>query len=322
MGLVAPPKLAAAVSEAGGLGTIGLAALPPRLISGRMRELAKATSRPWAANFLVPLMRGNEIDVFNDEGGKAVVMAFGDATPFVKAAKNAGAIVLRQVGSVEHALRCADEGADIIIAQGLEAGGHQESRLGTLPLLAEIVPALDPVPVIAAGGIVNAAGVAAALAMGAGAVLMGTRFVASAESAAHASYKARITEAHGTDTVLTADLFHVGWPDMPHRVIRNKIVEEWERLGKPKPGERPGEGTETGTYSVDGSRPHAIEKYSQFAPLETSEGDIDAMALYAGSGCGSVGTVESAGDIVRHISAEAESIVRKRLPNYLSRDGN
>ena len=317
MGLIASPRLAAAVSEAGGLGTIGLAAVPPRQISGRMRELSKLTGKPSAVNFLVPLMRGNEIDVFIDEGGKILVLAFGSADPYVKMAKDAGAVVLRQVGSVEHARRCVDEGADIIIAQGVEAGGHQESRLSTLPLLSEMIPAVDPVHVVAAGGIVDGSGLAAALALGAGAVLMGTRFVTSAESAAHDSYKARITRAHGTDTVLTPDLFDVGWPDMPHRVIRNKTVEEWERLGRPKPGERPGEDTQTGTHSIDGSPPRRIPKYSTLPPLENYEGDFEAMALYAGTGCGGITTVERAQDIVRSVSAGAEAIIRDRLSNYL-----
>ncbi len=130
-------------------------------------------------------------------------------------------------------------GADALIVQGVEAGGHVQSVVGLLPLLAEVRRAVS-LPLLAAGGIGDPASARAALAAGAVAVVMGTRFVASEECDAHPLYKARLIEAEARDTVLTK-LFDVGWPASPHRVIRNTTYEHWEAAGSPPSGQRPGE---------------------------------------------------------------------------------
>jgi nitronate monooxygenase len=140
----------------------------------------------------------------------------------------------------------------------------------------------------AAGGIGDPAAARAALAGGAAAVVMGTRFVASDESAAHERCKARLTEAVGEDTVLT-DLFDVGWPESPHRVLRNSTYERWEAAGRPPSGERPGEGGELAS---------GILRYAPDLPSTGVDGEVEAMAMYSGQSVGSISTVEPAGAIM------------------------
>jgi nitronate monooxygenase len=147
-------------------------------------------------------------------------------------------------------------------------------------------------PLLAAGGIADPASARAALAAGAVAVVMGTRFVASDECDAHPRYKERLLEAGARDTVLTP-LFNVGWP-MPHRVLRNSTYERWEAAGSPPSGERPGEGEEVA---------RGIPRYAVNLPLADIEGDIEAMAMYAGQGVGAIAAVEPAAAIVERFAA-------------------
>jgi nitronate monooxygenase/enoyl-[acyl-carrier protein] reductase II len=182
--------------------------------------------------------------------------------------------------------------------------------LGTTSLsivLPAIVDAVRPLPVIAAGGIADGRGLAAALALGAQAVSMGTRFLASDEAAASRAYKERITLSRAEDTVLTG-LFDIGWPDAPHRVLRNRTVAEWEDAGRPAPGKRPGEGTIIGRVSV-GGHPIEVVRYSAIPPLPGFEGDMEYSCLYAGQSCTLVNDIRPAAEIVRDIIREAEKII-------------
>ena len=187
--------------------------------------------------------------------------------------------------------RAAQKPGYALIVQGVEAGGHVQSVVGLLPLLAEVSRAVS-LPLLAAGGIADPVSARAALVAGATAVVMGTRFVASEECDAHPRYKAHLLQAEARDTVLTG-LFDLGW-DAPHRVLRNSTYQRWEAAGRPEPGQRPGEGEEVAP---------GIVRYALNLPLSGSEGDIEAMAMYAGQGVGAIDTVESAAAIVELFAA-------------------
>jgi nitronate monooxygenase/enoyl-[acyl-carrier protein] reductase II len=196
---------------------------------------------------------------------------------------------------------------DAVIAQGMEAGGHVLGTTSLSIVLPAIVDAVRPLPVIAAGGIADGRGLAAALALGAQAVSMGTRFLASDEAAASRAYKERITLSRAEDTVLTG-LFDIGWPDAPHRVLRNRTVAEWEDAGRPASGKRPGEGTIIGRVSV-GGHPIEVVRYSAIPPLPGFEGDMEYGCLYAGQSCTLVNDIRPAAEIVHDIIREAEKII-------------
>ncbi len=196
-----------------------------------------------------------------------------------------------QVGSTDAARAAADAGADVLIVQGVEAGGHVQGVVGLLPLLAEVRRAVS-LPLMAAGGIGEPASARAALAAGAVAVVMGTRFVASDESDAHPRYKARLLKADARDTVLT-ELFDVGWPRSPHRVLRNSTYSRWESAASPPSGKRPDEDEEVA---------NGIPRYAANLPLAGMEGDIEAMAMYAGQSVGAIAAVEPAGAIVERFA--------------------
>jgi nitronate monooxygenase len=212
MGAVARHELAAAVSEAGGLGTIGGARAP---IAEELAAARRLTSRPIAVNLVLPLLRRGDVQAAADAD---VIVTF-----WGKPRRLAGNTWVHQCGSVEEARAAAMAGADAVIAQGVEAGGHVR---GTTPVLelVERVRAAVKIPVLAAGGIVDRPGMGRALDAGAAAAVLGTRFLLSEESRAHPDYKRRCLEAEGT--VLT-ELFGLGWAKAPHRVIPNAATRRW-----------------------------------------------------------------------------------------------
>ena len=214
MGSVARHELAAAVSEAGGLGTIAGVRAP---IAAEIAAARRLTGRPIAVNLLLPFVRPGDAEAAAD--ADAIVTFWG--TPRRLAANT----WIHQCGSVEEAEAAAAAGADAVIAQGVEAGGHVRGTTPTLELL-ERVRAAVKVPVLAAGGIIDAGGVGTALDAGAAAAVAGTRFLLSDESHAHRDYKRRCLDAG--ETILT-ELFGLGWPDAPHRVIPNGATRRWLR---------------------------------------------------------------------------------------------
>jgi nitronate monooxygenase len=204
-----------------------------------------------------------------------------------------------QVGSAEEASRAADAGVDIIVAQGVEAGGHVRGQVGLLPLLPTVVEAVTPVPVVAAGGIVDGRGLAAALALGADGVWVGTRFVASTESEAHADYKKRLLAACQADAIYT-EIFHVGWPpNSAHRVLRNPLTE----------GSSPPAGP-VGSVRF-GDRTVEVPVFGTSTPTIHTEGSIELMPNYAGQGVGLVRNILPAAEIVQQMVSEAEAIIRR-----------
>jgi NAD(P)H-dependent flavin oxidoreductase YrpB (nitropropane dioxygenase family) len=304
----AGPELASAVSNAGGLGLLGMGGAPAPLIRKAIRETRAQTTKPFGVGLLLPLLSGGAIEVCVEERVPALLLFWGDVRPHVDEAKRAGIPVLVQVGSVEEAKDAAAAGATAVIAQGFEAGGHVRGTTSLAVLLPAVVDAVKPLPVIAAGGIANGRGVVAALALGAQAAMMGTRFVCSEESRASREYKERIVRARAEDTVHTM-LFDVGWPDAPHRVLRNKAIEEWETAGRPESGRRPGEGEIVGRMTFHGTKVD-VPRYSVANPMTDFEGDMEHVALYAGESCDLVNDVKPAATIVRDVVREAEELLK------------
>jgi nitronate monooxygenase len=221
MGAIAQHELAAAVSEAGGLGTIGGVQAP---IAAEIAAARGLTARPIAVNLLLPFLRVGDASAAAD--ADAIVTFWGAPR------RLAGNLWIHQCGSIEEAKAAAAAGVDAVIAQGIEAGGHVRGSTPTLELV-ERIGATVAVPVLAAGGIVDADGVRAALDAGAVAAVAGTRFLLSDESRAHPGYKQRCLDAG--ETVLT-ELFGLGWPNAPHRVIHNRATRRWLRADPRGPG--------------------------------------------------------------------------------------
>ena len=243
-------------------------------------------------NLVLEFEQAERLEVVAQEHAPIISFSFGLQPELVARGRASGARVLVQVGSADSARSAAAAGADALIVQGVEAGGHVQSVVGLLPLLAEVRRAVS-LPVLAAGGIGDPASALAALAAGAEAVVMGTRFLATDESGAHPVYKDCLLKAEARDTVLTG-LFDVGWEDSPHRVLRNSTYERWEAAGAPASAERPGEGEEVAA---------GIPRYASNPPLAGLEGDIEAMAMYAGQSVGTITAVEPAAAIVERFVA-------------------
>jgi len=306
-GGTAGPELAAAVSNAGGLGLLGMGGLPAPVIREQIRDARRRTTRPFGVGLLLPHLSGGEVEVCAEEQVPVLLLFWGAIEPHLAKAQRAGIRVFVQVGSVAEAQTAAAAGVDGIVAQGFEAGGHVRGTTSLATLLPAVCQAVAPLPVVAAGGIATGRGLVAALGLGASGVLMGTRFVASEESRAALEYKRRIVAARAEDTVHTT-LFDVGWPDAPHRVLRNKAVDEWETAGRPLPGERPGEGMAIGRMPA-GDGMLDVPRYSVQNPMLGFDGDLDYATLYAGESCTLINDIKPAAAIVRDMIAEAEAVL-------------
>lgn len=317
MGSVAGPELVAAVSNAGGLGVLGVSGSSPDAVRAKIERTRALTGRPIGANVIIDehgwatseddraLVRA-EVEAAAEAGAAAVVVFWGDPAPFVPLAHAHGAALIVQLGSVAGAETAAAAGVDAIIVQGIEAGGHVIATASIWELLPPIVEAVSPIPVLASGGIGNGAGIALALTRGAQGVSLGTRFVATDESNAHPEYKRRIVESSAEDTVYTEDLYDVFWPGAPHRTLRNRNFDEWEAAGRPSAGNRPGEGTTVGTLRLPSGDAYELPRYGGAgSPLVSFEGDLDYMAMWAGESVGVVHDVRPAGEIVARLAAEA-----------------
>ncbi|MBV8913389.1 MAG: nitronate monooxygenase, partial [Acetobacteraceae bacterium] len=203
-GGLAGPELAAAVSNAGGLGVLGMGGLPAQVIREEIRDLRSRTDKPFGVNLIIPLM-GEEpqFEICVEERVPLLILFWGDPTPYVERAHAAGTKIGVQAGSAEEARAAAAAGVDFVVIQGVEAGGHVKGTTGLSIVLPATVDAVRPVPVVAAGGIADGRGLAAALELGAQAVSLGTRFLCSEESRATPEYKERIVRARAEDTYYT-----------------------------------------------------------------------------------------------------------------------
>ncbi|MGX5847335.1 NAD(P)H-dependent flavin oxidoreductase [Mesorhizobium sp. PL10] len=304
MGGATSPQLAAAVSNSGGLGMLALAWSPPDAVRAEIRATKALTKRPFGVN-LLSQPQEERLAICLAEGVPVISFFWGQAGPLTEAAHRGGAKVIHTVSSADEARIAVDDGADAIVAQGWEAGGHVYGTVATMALVPAVVDRVAPVPVLAAGGIADGRGLAAAMALGAAGAWIGTRFLASNEAPIHPRYRDRLFAAKETDTVY-GTLFDVGWPDAPHRSLRNKTVEAWEAAGQPPTGRRPSEG------AVLARSPYGdVVAYQSHTPGAGDEGDIDALALWSGQGVSLVRRAQPAAEIVREIGEEARAILAR-----------
>jgi nitronate monooxygenase len=305
IGSASVPALAAAVSEAGALGTIALSWTKPQDVAGLVDGVRAHTTRPFHANILMEWPPEERLEAALAAGAKIVSLTWGDPSAYVERVHAAGALLIGAVGTAEEAKRFADAGVDVICAQGWEAGGHVGSEVATMALVPAVVDAVAPVPVLAAGGIADGRGIAAALALGAHGVWIGTRFLLAEEAPIHPYYRERLLGAAAEDAVYATDLFDVGWQNAPHRALRNTTREHWEAAGSPPPGSRPGEGDEV-AVRADGV---AIVRYSSAMPLDGISGDIESLSMWSGQGIGLLDRVRPAAEIVRELVAETDAAI-------------
>jgi nitronate monooxygenase len=293
----APATLAAAVSQAGGLGMIGGTTIGgAEWLRDQIRTARSLTNAPFGVGFICHLPGAGELmNVALDEGVRVIALSFSDPSPFVPDAHRAGATVICQVRTVAGARQAKDAGVDVITAQGTEAGGHT-GQVSTLPLVPAVVDAVAPVPVIAAGGIADGRGIAAALMLGAEGVWLGTRFLPAPESGVASAAKQRVLDADADDTVLT-EVFDLAagipWPAGVHgRSIRNAFTDRWHG--------------------------HEEELRDRMLADRGSLADSPgAVPLYAGEAAGLITTAEPAGSVVRRLVAETEAVLRARCRDAL-----
>ena len=310
MGIGAGAPLASAVSNAGGCGVVGSHGRTNDGLRSEIRRTRTMTSRAFGVNLLPGVAREGMIDACIEERPPIIVFFWGDATPWIGKAHGSGIKVLVQVGSLHEAQVAVNAGADAIIVQGSEAGGHVRATASLWANLPVIADAVKPVPVLASGGIATGRGLTAALMLGGQGISIGTRFVATHEAFASKQYQDRIVNARAEDTVYL-DLFDGGFaPNAPHRVIRNRIVNEWEQAARPPIGRRPGEGTIVGTLKR-GDRILQVSRYYSSMVTPQYEGDLEYAPLWCGESCTLVNEIKSAADVVRDIVNEATGVLRE-----------
>ncbi len=296
-GGIAAANLAAAVSEAGGLGLIGAMTVHgPDWLREQIHEVRKRTTRPFGVGFISSFPGLDDlVQIALEERVTAVSHSFADPTPYVSAAHASGVKVIAQVQTVAQAEVAARVGVDVLVAQGTEAGGHT-GYSGTLPLVAAILDIAGSIPVLAAGGIADGRGLAAVLMLGAEGAWMGTRFYASQESGGGDWEKRRMVEAGTDDTVLTK-IYDLALnfpfpPDVGDRVICNDYTNIWH-----------GRNAEVIAHR---------EELRQQVMEAMQQGNARIAAVRAGNAVGFIHNIEPAGEIVRQIVAEAERILRER----------
>jgi len=292
MGGVSYAELAAAVSNAGGYGVLGMAGTGPDFIREQMRKVRSLTDKPFGVDLLAasPESLTESVDVIIEEGASSFIAGLGVPMPIMEKLKKAGLKVMVVCGAVKHAVKAEQAGCDAVICQGGEGGGHT-GLVGSLPLIAQAVEAVK-IPVVGAGGLYDGRGIAACMALGAQGVWMGTRFIASAEAHAGDLYRQTIVDAADEDTIRTRS-----YSGKPMRVKKNPYVEDWE------------------------SRPQDIQPFPIQAGISVRnnalggiggqiEGlDPDKSCFAMGQSAGGVHDVLPAGEIVRRLMAEAHAAI-------------
>jgi NAD(P)H-dependent flavin oxidoreductase YrpB (nitropropane dioxygenase family) len=304
MGSGTSPALVAAVSGAGGLGALGCLYLTADQIGERCSAIRRETNRPFALNFLLFDMREECFAAALEARPSVMQFAWArpeqDLRPFFDRAHSAGCKVTHMVGTVPEAVRAAKAGADVVIAQGTEGGGHV-GWMASMPLIPMVVDAVGPIPVLAAGGFADGRGLVAALALGAQGILLGTRFLATVESPLHPNFKQAIIDSDGHDTELT-EIPDIAagqvWPGAMIRARRNRFIERWA-------------GRE---WALRQSRAEASAKVR----AARDEGNIDEGSLSFGQDAGLIHDVAPAGDIVIRIAREADEILTRKLPRLVA----
>jgi NAD(P)H-dependent flavin oxidoreductase YrpB (nitropropane dioxygenase family) len=310
MAFISRALLTAAVSEAGGLGTLGAAAMPPELLEAEIEAIRDRTDRPFAVNFIPRFVEDAQIDVCVSARVPIVTFFWDDPRPeWIDALKAAGTRVWMQVGSIVEAEAAISAGFDAVIAQGEEAGGHNRSTAPTRALVPAVIDAVAPAIVLAAGGIADGRGLADVLDLGADAAVLGTRFVVSDEADAHPEYQERIIAAGSGDTARHW-IFGLDWPDASVRGLRNAIVREFEGRDQPPPYHEldAAEQPVVGTANVFG-RELPLTRFSGLPPTRGASGDFEQMSLLAGEGVALISSRAPAGELVRQIADEAAAVL-------------
>lgn len=303
MGNATTAPLVAAVSNAGGFGTLGTSAFDATTLDREIAAIHERTDKPFGINHLLFQLQENMFAV--TLAARPTLIAFAWARKeqnlrdYFQRAHDAGCKVMHMAGEVTEALRAAEAGADVLVAQGTEAGGHV-GWMASLPLVPMMVKAVAPLPVLCAGGIADGRGLAGALALGAEGVLLGTRFLATHESPLHLNFKQAIVDSDGHDTVLTEIPDLAGqrvWPGAMSRAKRNQFIERWA-------------GRE---WAI---RQNANEIGKDLARARIA-GDIANASLSYGQDAGLVDSIKSVKEVVQDIVAEAEQIISGRLPSLV-----
>ena len=301
IGGAAPPELVEAVGRAGAMGSLALTWTPLDTAADQIARL-NATGLPWFVNFVLRFGTSMPRAALQHRP-PCITFSWGFDAETIAMAHAQGIRVGVQVGSAAGAAAAIAAGADFVIAQGMEAGGHVQSTTPLAQLLPAVLAIAGSVPVVAAGGIAGAAEIAACLKQGAQAVMMGTRFVATEESSAHPDYKQALVSADAKDTSFTL-CFDLTWPFALHRVLRNATLEAWEAAGHPAPPHRPGEGEVL--FHQNGQ---PVLRYSDEPPYVGASGEVGDGCLYAGTGVGFIDRIESAGALVKRLWAETQSLL-------------
>jgi NAD(P)H-dependent flavin oxidoreductase YrpB (nitropropane dioxygenase family) len=303
MGTATTAPLVTAVSNAGAFGTLGTSAFNAATLETEIARIHERTEKPFGINHLLFQIQEEMFAV--TLRARPAVAAFAwarkdqDLREYFKRAHDAGSKVMYMAGEVPEALRAAEAGADVIVAQGTEAGGHVV-WMASLPLVPMMVKAVAPLPVLSAGGIADGRGLAAALALGAEGALLGTRFMATPEAPIHANFKQAIVKSDGHDTVLT-EIPDIAtqrvWPGALSRAQRNQFIERWS-------------GREWAL------RQNAREIGKQVLAARAA-GDVDNASLSFGQDAGLIDSIKSVRDVIQDIVREAEEIIKGRLPGLL-----
>jgi nitronate monooxygenase len=299
------PRLASVVSNTGGLGMISVTWRSPDEVRRVVKETKRLTAMPFGVNLVLHWDPTERLQICLDEGVKIVSSFWGDPSPYVDLVHQAGALVTHTVGSAEEARHAVEAGVDVVIAQGWEAGGHVWGEVSTLALVPAVVDAVDPVPVVAAGGIGDGRGIASVLMLGAAGAWLGTRFIASVEAEVHQVHKEMVVSHSERDTYY-GEIFDLGWPAAAHRVLRNVTVEHWEEAGRPVTN-RPGEGEHVATYA-DGT---PVIRYSSIMPGPDMTGNLAALAAFGGQSAGVIRRIQPAAEIIRELVDQARTALER-----------
>ena len=314
MAFIATVPLVRAVCTAGGMGMLGATAMPPDVLEAALRDIKAAHPACFGVNFIARFSGIEHIDVCVREK-VPVVAFFWDEPPdeWLSRLRAAGSHIWFQVGSLDEAKTALERGAQGLIVQGSEGGGHNRAAAGTFSLLPAVIDAVPSVPVVAAGGIADGRTVAAALALGADAVWVGTRLLASFEAYAHPQYKDRVVAAGVADTARHL-IFGPEFPDASTRGLRNRIVREWEGRDQPPPYKVVSE-SETPVIGQAGfyGQQFPMQRFCGFPPTPEFSGDLEEMSLLAGESVGQSKRLMSAASIVDEMISGAEAVIRKRL---------
>ena len=306
LGGASTPNLIGAVADSGGLGTIPLGGYPLDKCKQMIDQTLQITDGIVGVNLILALDAPEKVELCLKKGIKIFWFFWGDPTRYIKTIHAHRGKVLLTVSCANQAKKALEAGVDVIVAQGFEAGGHILGKTAAMPLIPAVVDAVGgKIPVVCAGGIADGRGLAAALALGADGIVMGTRLLASDESDAHESYKKCIISAKETDTVYSY-LFDKGWPGAPARTLKNSTYDNWLSAGKPETGSRPGEYDVITKLEPEG----AIERYSISLPSSRMSGDVEQMAHYAGQSTGIIKDIKPVAKILNEVVSEAIATIK------------